>query len=229
MSSRPCIVTLVWSVFWGGMIGFAALSLAVSDGHLSGLDQTLLLFFRDPHDVTDAWGPTWFEETAIELTALGGYPILLMTSFLVLSALLLARKYAAALLLVAGLASGSAASTALKLLFDRPRPDLVEHLDRTFTSSFPSAHAMVSMVTWLTLASIAIRFIEHGRLRGFVLVSALVLALIIGTSRVYLGVHWPSDVLAGWCIGLCWAAGCWLTAHYITNRPEQIGQLGHSS
>ncbi|MEH6726040.1 MAG: phosphatase PAP2 family protein, partial [Hyphomicrobiales bacterium] len=94
----------------------------------------------------------------------------------------------------------------------RPRPDLVDHLDRTFTSSFPSAHAMVSMIAWLAFGMVAIRFISIRRLRIYVFWAAVIVALIIGGTRVYLGVHWPSDVVAGWAIGLAWASMCWLVA-----------------
>ena len=117
----------------------------------------------------------------------------------------------------------------LKLAFVRGRPDLVEHLDRTFTSSFPSAHAMVGMLAWLTLAAVLVRFVAHDRTRTLVVAGAVLLSVLIGASRVYLGVHWPSDVIAGWSAGLAWASGCWLAAHYLTRDPERIGRLGRSA
>ena len=120
-------------------------------------------------------------------------------------------------------------STALKLVFVRGRPDLVEHLDRTFSSSFPSAHAMVSMLAWLTLAAVLVRFVAHDRTRTLVVAGAVVLSVLIGASRVYLGVHWPSDVLAGWSAGLAWASACWLAAHYLTHRPRRMDRLGKSA
>lgn len=226
--ASPTVVWM-WGVLTAGVCGFAAISFAVFNDFTSTLDRSAIVWFRDPADLSDAWGPPWFEETAAEITALGGYPILVLAAFLVISALVILRKHSAALFLFAGLVTGSAASTALKHLFDRPRPDLVDHLDRTFTSSFPSGHAMVSMIAWLTIAAVALRFIEHGRLRTFVLSSAVGLSLLIGATRVYLGVHWPSDVLAGWCVGAAWASACWLSAHYLTRNREQSADLGHSS
>ena len=138
-------------------------------------------------------------------------------------ALAVAGKRAAIAFLLLAIASGSVLSTTLKLLFSRSRPDLVEQLDRTFTSSFPSAHAMVSMLAWLTLAAVLTRFVDSPRLRAFIVAAAAALSLLIGSSRVYLGVHWPSDVIAGWLAGLCWASVCWLAAHYLSRRPRRIG------
>lgn len=219
---------MVWLAVAIGMIGFAILAVAVTNDSLQAFDREVFLLFRVRGNPSEPLGPTWFEETVIELTALGGYPILVTVSVLVITALALMRKYAAVVFLSLALATGSLLSNGLKLFFDRTRPDLVEHLDRTFTSSFPSGHAMVSMVTWLTLAAVLVRFVPRRRLQYFVQIAAFFLALLIGVTRVYLGVHWPSDVLAGWSIGVAWAGICWLVAHYLTRRREQTGELGHS-
>lgn len=213
-----------------GALGFIGLAFAVQNGMTLDFDRLVLLSLRDPNDLSDAWGPPWFEEAAAEITALGGYTILVTLAAITLAMLWLLHKRAAALFLLIGLGSGTVLSTALKYLFARPRPDLVDHLDRTFTSSFPSGHATVSMVAYLTLAAVAIRFVPTHRVRVFILVTAILLAFVIGMSRVYLGVHWPSDVVAGWCIGAAWAALCWLIAHYLTyQRPrDQAETFGHS-
>nr|WP_306267762.1 phosphatase PAP2 family protein [Pararhizobium sp. IMCC3301] len=215
-----------------GIVAFAVLVAAVQLGLTESFDRIVVLSLRNPEDLSDAWGPVWFQKTAAELTALGGYPIVVLAVVIVLSALLIARKNAAAVFLALTLISGSVVSSLLKLFFNRARPDLVDRLDQTFTSSFPSAHAMLSMIAWLTLAAIAIRFIEMRRLRIYVLVAAMTLALIIGSTRVYLGVHWPSDVIAGWAIGLAWASGSWLVADKIARRltggAERNEELGRS-
>jgi undecaprenyl-diphosphatase len=221
-------VAIMWGLAIGGIAVFFAMAYAVSKGFTEGIDRAVLLALRDPQNLSDAWGPAWFEETATELTTLGGYPILVTLTVLVMAVLVLMRHRAAAGFLCAALLGGMALSTGLKFLFARPRPDLVEHLDRTFTSSFPSGHATVSMLAYLTLAAIAVRFVPRHSVRVFILWAAFALAMIIGASRVYLGVHWPSDVLAGWAVGISWASLCWLVAHYWTIRGDHDGALGHS-
>jgi undecaprenyl-diphosphatase len=111
-------------------------------------------------------------------------------------------------------------STALKLGFARPRPDLVPHGVRVYTASFPSGHAMLSAVTYLTLGALLARVQPQRRVKAFLLGLAIALTVLIGMSRVYLGVHWPSDVLAGWCGGAAWASLCWFVALQLQRRGE---------
>ncbi|MCI5074324.1 phosphatase PAP2 family protein [Oricola sp.] len=221
-------LAVLWGAAIGGLLLFALIAVAVRLGWTDGLDRTVLLALRDPQDVSDAWGPVWFEETATEMTALGGYPILVTISAATLTVLALMRNRAAALFLAGGLIGGTLLSSGLKRVFERARPDLVDHMDRTFTSSFPSAHAMVSMLFYLTLAAVAVRFIPRHSVRVFVVSEAFAIAIIVGASRVYLGVHWPSDVLAGWSLGIGWASLCWLAAHYLSCRSGGRDTLGHS-
>lgn len=221
-------LAVLWTMAAGGLLLFALTAVAVRNGWTDALDRTILLALRDPSDPSDAWGPAWFEETAAELTALGGYPILVTVSALTLGVLALMRNRAASLFLAVGLSGGAALSSVLKLGFERARPDLVDHLDRTFTSSFPSAHAMVGMLFYLTLAAVAVRFVPRHSVRVFMVGAAFAIAIVIGASRVYLGVHWPSDVLAGWSLGVGWASLCWLAAHYLSRRRGDRDALGHS-
>jgi undecaprenyl-diphosphatase len=132
----------------------------------------------------------------------------------------MAGKWQIALFVLAAVGGGQLVSTLLKLGIDRPRPDLVPHLMLETSRSFPSGHAMMSAVTYLTLGSLLARIVKERRLKIFFLTVAVLLTFVVGVSRVYLGVHWPSDVLAGWCAGFAWAMIWWLTARWwLKNRP----------
>ena len=122
--------------------------------------------------------------------------------------MLLVRKRAHALLMAVAVLGGTVISTLLKLGFDRPRPD-IPHAARVFTASFPSGHAMLSAVTFLTLGALLTRVNADRRVKAYFMVLAVFLTIIVGLSRLYLGVHYPSDVLAGWCVGAAWAVLCW--------------------
>jgi len=218
----------IWINAIGCLAGFAAIASVIGTETVTTVDRAILLSLRDRDNYADPWGPPWFEEMAAEISALGGYTILLTIFALVLITLLLLRKQPAALFLSLAIFSGIALSQVLKLFFDRPRPDLVEHMDKTFTSSFPSGHASGSMITYLTLAAVAIRFVPLHRVRLFLLWAGFFLAILIGVSRIYLGVHWPSDVVAGWLLGISWASLCWLSAHYLSRPRTADDALGHS-
>ncbi len=202
----------------GSVVVFTSLTLAVFSGLSDRLDSAILLWFRAADG--SGRGPEWFGEAVTDITALGSYPILILALTFTLCALMIRGRHAMSLFLVLSIVTGMAASAALKLILFRERPDLVEQLVRTFTASFPSGHAMLSMLTWLTLAAMAARFMPDVRLRYLTIISAVVLSLMIGLSRVYLGVHWPTDVLAGWVAGLGWVSGWWLVAHYLSHRDH---------
>src|SRR5690606_8872938 len=121
-------------------------------------------------------------------------------------------------------------SLLLKHGFDRPRPSLVPHGAQVYTQSFPSGHSMLGAITYLTLGALQARQMRGVRVRVYVIASALFATACIGFSRVYLGVHWPTDVLAGWTAGAGWACLCWLVARHLqlldkieTPRDEEPG------
>jgi undecaprenyl-diphosphatase len=200
--------------------GFVQLAGEVSEGDTTKLDRAILLALRNPNDLSDPIGPIWFEEAARDITGLGGHAILGLVSLAAVVYLLLARKRGAALLVVASVGGGMLLSSLLKLGFERPRPDLVPHGMRVYTASFPSGHAMLSAVTYLTLGALLARVEEDRRIKAFLLGLAIALTLLIGMSRIYLGVHWPSDVLGGWCGGAAWASLCWFVALQLQRRGE---------
>ena len=205
--------------------GFVALVDEVLEGEVSDLDSRLLLALRHPQDPSDPLGSHWFEELMRDITAFGGTGPLAFITAACLIYLLLRRRLRTALFLFAAIAGGQLLSSALKLGFDRPRPDLVPHGMTVYTASFPSGHAMMTAVVYLTLAALLARSESRRRIKTFLLLLAACVTLLVGISRVYLGVHWPSDVLGGWMVGSAWAAGCWTLAVLLQRQGEIEGEL----
>lgn len=197
---------------------FFRLADEVMEGDTHAFDQAVLLALRTPGRLDDPLGPFWLELTARDLTSLGGYPVLILMTLAAIGFLLIARKPAAAMLVLTSIGGGMLLSSALKHVFDRTRPDLVPHGVEVFTASFPSGHAMLSAVTYLTLGALLARVQPRRAVKAYLLAVAIALALLIGASRVYLGVHWPTDVLAGWCAGAAWAMLCWTLAAWLQSR-----------
>ncbi|RUR31659.1 phosphatase PAP2 family protein [Vreelandella nanhaiensis] len=208
------------AVLSGGIWGFIALADEVIEGGTQSIDESLLLALRNPADLSDPIGPGWVEEMGRDFTALGGVGVLVLIMLGALGYLLLARRYRAALFASIAVPGGILLSTVMKMGFDRPRPDLVPHEAMVYTASFPSGHSMMSAVTYLTLAALLIRVQPALRLKAYLLILAILLTLLVGMSRVYLGVHWPTDVLAGWTAGASWAALCWIVMRWMQRRGQ---------
>ena len=199
----------------GSVWGFLQLAGAVRAGEPQKLDERILLSLRDPADPAILRGPPWMGEVGRDLTAVGGVAFLFLITASVAGFLLLCRKYHALVLLLATVGGGLLLCAFLKGYVDRPRPALVPHLSHVSTTSFPSGHSMLSAVVYLTLGSLLARLFRPMWLKLYFLAVALLLSFLVGVSRVYLGVHYPTDVLASWVAGLAWAVLCWLLARYL--------------
>lgn len=184
----------------------------VREGETETLDRAIFLMFRNATDPAEMLGPSWLETFARDLTALGALGVLGLIVAVAAGFLLLAGRHRTALFMAAATTGGALVSSLLKLAFDRPRPDIVPHATEVVSASFPSGHAMVSAVVYLTLATLLARLTRSNALKAYIVGVAVLLTLLIGISRVYLGVHWPSDVLAGWAAGAAWALACWAIA-----------------
>lgn len=195
----------VFAAFAGGLFAFSKLASEVSEGETADLDRAVLTGLRSAADPSVPVGPAWLRAAMVDLTALGGATVVTAVTLLVVGYLLAARKARTALFVAGAVGVGALASTALKWAFDRPRPDVVEHLVRVHSTSFPSGHAMMSAVVYLTLGALLARAHTERRVKVYLLGAAIALALTVGASRVYLGVHWPTDVVAGWTVGAVWA------------------------
>lgn len=198
--------TVFWSAgFVAGTALFGMIAVLVVLGITAGLDAAMLESLRAADDLADALGPAWFEDTVRSLTVLGGYPVIVFAVFNVLVVLVLLRDRISAVVVFVSVSGASALSSGLKQIFARPRPDIVAHLDPTIVAvSFPSSHATVSLATWLTLALVMVRRVSTPAVRVYLVVASILLAILVGLSRIYLGVHWPSDILAGWALGFSW-------------------------
>ena len=205
-------VLLAGLVVAGCLWGFEELMEVARATTPHAFDTEILLAFRQPGHPGVPIGPLWLEGAMRDITSLGGSAVLVLITAATIVYLLLIRRPATALLIFVAVAGGQVLSSLLKVGVDRPRPELVSHLVNETSLSFPSGHAMLSAVTYLTLGSLAASFLPGRVTKIYVLSLAVLVTLLVGVSRIYLGVHWPSDVLAGWCAGFAWAMLCWLAA-----------------
>jgi undecaprenyl-diphosphatase len=215
----------------GALWGFVEIADQVRDGETLRFDDWALRTLREPNDLSKPLGPKWLPNVGRDLTALGGVTFLSLLTLTVVGYFWLRKMYAVGMLVLAITVGASLLNVGLKEYYERPRPELVPHLADVYTASFPSGHAMLSTVVFLTLATLLGRFTPEYRLRAYYLGIALTLSLLVGISRVYMGVHYPTDVLAGWVAGLVWGLICWLVTKELQRRgiiewPKLIEEEG---
>jgi undecaprenyl-diphosphatase len=209
------LIALVSSIL---LLGFVKLASEVMEGETVAFDTRMLRALRDPVDPSRMIGPRWLEGAVLDLTALGSPVILGLVVLAVVGFLLLQTRYRTALFVLVSSSSGWFVNFALKSLFERTRPSVVPHLRDVGSPSFPSGHALTSAVVYLTLGAVLMH-VSKGRLtKVYCLTTAMLLTLLTGVTRVCLGVHYPTDVLAGWIVGLLWASLCWGAAQTLERR-----------
>ena len=207
----------------GGLLAFIGIAAVAVPGDPHWLDRAILLGLRDPADLSDAVGPELLEKFFTDITALGGRAVLGLVGVLVAGFLALARQWASLGLVLVTLVGGSILSDTMKALFEQPRPDLVAHLVEVHSMSFPSGHATYSALAYLTFGTLLARAQPRTILKLYVMATAVFLTLLVGLSRVFLGVHYPSDVLAGWSLGAAWAMACWFVVEVAARHPALRG------
>jgi undecaprenyl-diphosphatase len=207
---------------------FAFLRLAgeVMEGETLAFDRKILQAFRSPDDPSKPIGPAWVTSALLDLTALGGPTVIALVVLAVIGFLVLQTRYWTAFFIFMTALTGEIVSFGMKSVFSRPRPSIAPHLREAFSSSFPSGHAMQSAIIYLTLGAMLMR-ITQGRLtKIYCCTVAMLLTFLVGLSRVWLGVHYPTDVLAGWIVGLFWASVCWLVAQHYEVRAGIKAERG---
>lgn len=201
-----------------GLFAFVGIADEVLEGDTMRFDRWLLLALRASGDPGDPLGPAWLEEMFRDFTALGGIGVLSLITLASVGYLWLQGLRRVAWFVLSAIVGGLLLSLALKTGFHRSRPDLVSHGSMIYTSSFPSGHSMLSAVVYLTGGALLAVVHRARRVRVYLIGCSVLATLLVGVSRVYLGVHWPSDVLAGWAAGAAWAVACWLVAHWLQER-----------
>jgi undecaprenyl-diphosphatase len=202
------------------LLAFFSLGNVATRDSAPAFDEWLIVALRTPGNLADPIGPTWLEEMMRDFTALGSTGVLTVTALAVTGFLAMTRKGRAALFVLAAAAGGVLIEQTMKWAYARPRPELVPHGAEVFTPSFPSGHSMMAAVVYLTLGALLAHTQADPRVKTYVLLVAVLLTALVGVSRVYLGVHWPTDVLAGWVLGGVWALICLLVMGWLQTRGQ---------
>lgn len=190
------------------------------EGRTQAFDNAFLVALREPGDTSVPIGPMWLKDAMRDISSLGGVTVVTLIVLVVTGYLLMVKKFRLFFYLMASVAGGALGMVVLKDLFHRPRPSVVTHLQEISSTSFPSGHSMVSAIVYLTLAAILAKTTTSYKLKAYYVSTAVFMTLLIGFSRLYLGVHYPTDVAAGWLAGTLWAATTYLFANYLESRGK---------
>lgn len=218
---HPPFVFIAMAALAGAVAILALIGRTVGNGHVFAFDRDVMLALRQTDRLTPV-GPDWLRQAVIDVTALGGETVLTLVIALTIGFLIVNRHLLTAALVFGGTVSGSIGVALAKQLVGRERPALVDHLVEVGSASFPSGHAANSAIIYLTIALTVMQIVPAKRARWFLFAATLLLVTAIGVSRVYLGVHWPSDVLAGWSFGALWALAWWALGHRLRRRSPAL-------
>lgn len=219
-SFEPRILALVAGIV-GVLWFFFALGGEVTEGETLAIDHRLLFALRAPGHLQEPIGSHAFQEAMRDVTALGGFTFVTLVTVLAVTAFLLHGKRLHALVMAGAALTAQLAGGRLKDFYDRPRPDVVPHGVYVYSASFPSGHSLESAVTFLTLAMLISSLETRRATKVLAFAVAVLVMLAVGLSRVYLGVHWPSDVLGGWCVGAAVALAAWMALLALGGRPAR--------
>lgn len=210
------------AVIAAALLGFIEIADEMAEGEAHGFDMAVLQALHpDPANPADPIGPFWLDHAAADLTALGSVAVLVTIALLASGFLVLQRKRLEAGIIVVAFAGGLTISQLLKEFFGRERPPEIYRASEVLNASFPSGHALLSAVVFLTLGAMLAQASKGRALRIFIMAAAIIVVLVVGLTRIYLGVHWTTDVLAGWSAGAAWATLCWLAGLWLKRRRQR--------
>jgi undecaprenyl-diphosphatase len=216
IESRALILVIGLS---GALWAFFNVASEVGEGDTAALDHKILLALRNPADLSDPIGSRSFEEAMRDVTGLGGFTVVTLVTVVAVLAFLMHGRRRHALVMAGAVLLAEISSDLAKAFYNRPRPELVPHGSYVYSASFPSGHSTMAAATYLTLAVLIASLEPNRATKAMVFVLAFILMAAIGFSRVYLGVHWPSDVLAGWSLGAAWALAGWTALRRLNRSP----------
>ena len=205
-------VLMVWA--------FLEIAEEVREPEPLAFDDRILLALRDPAHLDRGLGPPWLEDMVRDVSAVGSMTLITAVTLSVVGYLLLARQRRTALVVIVAVTGGALLGSCLKGFFGRARPSVVPHLTQVTSLSFPSGHSMLSAILYPTLGVLLARVMVRKRIKAYLVSLSILVALLVGASRVYLGVHYPTDVLAGWAVGFAWALACGLAARALQRRGK---------
>lgn len=214
--SRPSLASLLAVAVL--LFTFGSIAEEVIEGEPFAFDRAILLAMRQPGSPSIPIGPAWLPEAARDITSLGSTIVIGLILFSIVGYLLLDRRRAAAWWIFGAVAGGLLLNNLLKFAVGRARPEIIDPAVKVFSSSFPSGHAALSAIAYLTLGALLARTQQSIAIRTYIMSLAVLATILVGLSRIYLGVHYPSDVLAGWCIGSAWAIACWAVTIWLQHR-----------
>jgi undecaprenyl-diphosphatase len=197
---------------------FAKIAGGVAEGSTRAFDERVLLAMRAPENPSEPLGPRWVDELSRDITSLGSGSVLILLTVSSAVFLALQGKHRIMALLLVAVFGGMILGLILKSMYERPRPELISREALPVSMSFPSGHSMASAITYLTLGALLARVQPKRRLKVFLLFLSFFITILVGLTRIYLGVHWPTDVLAGWTAGAGWALLCWTVALWLQKR-----------
>jgi undecaprenyl-diphosphatase len=222
---KDFVLLLAAATLFGSLAVFVEVTDLVVEGKLHETERLGMRSLRMPDDPARPIGPRWLQHVGLDVSALGGGAVLTIMTLLVIGYLLLQGRYHATVFLLIAALGGLALNKSLKAYFGRERPDIVPHLSEVSSASYPSGHSMLSSIIYLTLGVMLARSVKSRRLRVYFVSAALTLSFLIGLSRIYLGVHYPTDVIAGWAAGTAYAIVCALVSYWLQRRgtvePEE--------
>jgi len=220
LSAQHLVLLFAVAALCGSLFVFAEITDLVLEGDLHDSEQEWMRALRLPDDPAVPIGPHWLKNVCIDLSALGGVAVLALMTALVGGYLLLEKRYHSLGFLLAAALGGTLLNQFLKKWIGRERPDIIPHLTEVSNASFPSGHSMLSSIIYLTLGVMLARSVQSWKLKVYFVGAALGMTLLIGLTRVYLGVHYPTDVLGGWAAGTAYAVLCALLAHWLEQRGK---------